>query len=371
MTMSEASSPFDALDPGLEAALRKLSSVAPRDPRLAARGRAVFLAQAHAMRSARRSGDPLSRHRTLRGAFACLAALVLGSATAVYAAQASSPSNMLYPVKIWSEELRLVLARDDREQLNLLLEFSRRRLDELHTMSPREEASRDVYRHLERQMGRAAEIARQIGDLEEDVAASLAQLRDQTERLQPHLRSPDQQLPDPRPTVPVALPAPSDATPTPAPSPTSTPTPSATPAPTLLPDPGILPATPELSAETPVTAAPDAHVTVQPTRAIRPHPPRLQPSPGPLPELRETIQSVRATARAIRQTIEPSPPDRARDITPIPGGDNGHEPTRPIEAPGPGEPAPPVELPPQAPPLPPPPAPRPPGEHRPRPTTMP
>jgi len=54
-----------------------------------------------------------------------------GVGATVYAAQSSLPDQALYPVKLMSEEARLVLAGDSLSQMNLNLEFANRRLDEM------------------------------------------------------------------------------------------------------------------------------------------------------------------------------------------------------------------------------------------------
>jgi len=61
-----------------------------------------------------------------------IAALLLGGggATAV-AAQTAEPDGALYPVKVWSEEVRFDLARTDQNRLELALQFANRRMAEI------------------------------------------------------------------------------------------------------------------------------------------------------------------------------------------------------------------------------------------------
>jgi len=58
--------------------------------------------------------------------------LLFGSAaTTIYAAQESLPDEILYPVKIWSEDTRLSLEGSSQGQLGLILDFTDRRITEI------------------------------------------------------------------------------------------------------------------------------------------------------------------------------------------------------------------------------------------------
>jgi len=138
------------IDPKLEVLLDELRDVPARDPRRAAQGRAQFLSQAVSVRTQAVSRSPIVRLNrwfdklkqpkekktmtTFASILAILALLTGGGAGTVYAAQDSMPNEMLYSVKIASEEFRLNMADDPAQQLNLLLEFSERRGDEIETM---------------------------------------------------------------------------------------------------------------------------------------------------------------------------------------------------------------------------------------------
>lgn len=342
-------------DPALEAALRMLDDVPPRDPMAAARGRAIFLAQAQAVcanraREARSSSDrapsdrapfdalsnlPLlapvgERKRVQPGrkiwrlAAAAIGACVLGSATAVYAAQASYPPDVLYPVKLWSEEARLALAHDEHERLDLLIQFSQRRLDELRSASPHDAWPQAVVQRLDGQMHRATEIAAMLVDLDADTAATLAQLRLQADgarrRVQPS-NSPDS------PELPSVLPVvAAPASPTPAPATPASPTavalePGATEEPTR-PIPPPADATPAPMDEPQPSATPIAG-----TPPMRPPPMRTRrpPPPAPLPAIRQTVESIRETAVA----SPGAPPNASPEPPPIAGPSPGlHEAVR-------------------------------------------
>ncbi len=144
---------YDELDPKLADLLNRLRPTPGRDPRRAAQGRADFLAQAKSFRPAV-SPAPGERHtwwievlhHTFRRKerspmFATLitilmsVALLFGGfgATAV-AAQGSLPDNLLYPIKILSEDTRLEITSRPQNQVRVLLEYANRRIDELDAL---------------------------------------------------------------------------------------------------------------------------------------------------------------------------------------------------------------------------------------------
>lgn len=349
-------------DPALEAALRMLDDVPPRDPMAAARGRAIFLAQAQAVcanraREARSPSDRASSDRApsdrapfdalsnlplltpvgerkrvqpgrkiWRLAAAAIGACVLGSATAVYAAQASYPPDVLYPVKLWSEEARLALAHDEHERLDLLIQFSQHRLDELRSASPHDAWPQAVVQRLDGQMHRATEIAAMLVDLDADTAATLAQLRLQADgarrRVQPSNSPPDS------PELPSVLPVvAAPASPTPAPATPASPTavalePGATEEPTR-PIPPPSDATPAPTGEpqpsaTPMPIAPATPIAGTPPMRPPPMRTRRPPPPAPLPAIRQTVESIRETAVASPETPPGAPPGAPPDASPEP-----------------------------------------------------
>jgi hypothetical protein len=130
--------------------------------------------------------------------FALVTVLVLGivftsGTLTVAAAQNSLPAETLYPLKTWSEDLRLSLAQDAAAQVALDLEFANRRVDELQTMLQSDEIPPEsVVARLETQVDHALQIASSLPD-ERATPALLqisGQLRacDQTLR-QVHLRA--------------------------------------------------------------------------------------------------------------------------------------------------------------------------------------
>lgn len=126
------------------ALLEPLREVPPRAAAAVERGRELFLETARSM------GPPVSPTPIVRpnmwnifsrkerspmfalARLALIAALVLGGAgSTVAAAQASGPADPLYPVKLWSEDLRLALTNDPQAGFDLLAGFMEERFEEL------------------------------------------------------------------------------------------------------------------------------------------------------------------------------------------------------------------------------------------------
>ncbi len=367
---------LDPFDSALGSALEKLAYVPPRDPRAVEHGRAAFLAYAQTARAnqlvSRHATARSKRRRLLRLSLAAISALLFSSIPVTLAAQASRPSDALYPVKLLSEEARLALTLDERAQLGLLIEFSNRRLDELQTAALDQAASRSVILRLERQVNQAAEIAASIGDMDPDATAALQQLQDRAERARSAIQPPKD--------VPESQPA--------APAPGSTPTllpPSATPLPTPTVSTPMVATLPPLESPLPpaTTPAVDQPTAIPTPPQPRPRPPvpgvpvtpiPLPATPGELPrppKLRETVESIRATVRAeprpnlddVRATLQAiRETAAAMRPNPVP------PPAPPPPPPPPGSEAPPG---PPAPVPPPPEGGAPPRERRPHPTPMP
>ncbi len=138
------------LDPELTEKLDALRDLPARDPRLAARGRAVFLSQAvdaqnEAVSTASKGrlnkwlkeSRQIKEKKTMTTFASILAVLMLalgGGAGTVYAAQDALPNDTLYELKLFSEEMRLNMAADTTEQFALAFEFAQRRSDEIQAL---------------------------------------------------------------------------------------------------------------------------------------------------------------------------------------------------------------------------------------------
>lgn len=145
-----AETPSDQNDPHLDPWFESLRDVPPRNVQRAARARADFLAAAKV--AAPVSAAPKRRlthwKDTIRGIFRpqqerkpmmstfgtilLIAALLMGGGgVTTAAAQAANPDELLYPVKVWSEETRYTLAGDDAARFELTLQFAERRMAEI------------------------------------------------------------------------------------------------------------------------------------------------------------------------------------------------------------------------------------------------
>jgi hypothetical protein len=144
----------DSLDPRLEEKLSVLLTVAPRDPGVAARGRANYLSQAQSLKTtvsqssqwrhkrwmssfttifSRREHSPMLA--TLTSILMIVSVLLGGTGITVYAAQDSLPDQPLYGVKTWSEDFRVILTNDLQSKLDLDLELANRRVQEMAALS--------------------------------------------------------------------------------------------------------------------------------------------------------------------------------------------------------------------------------------------
>jgi len=174
------------LDKELEDSLRVLRDIPERDTNAALRGRNLFLAEA---RDLKRSVTPAAKRRhskwmtnfqtvlpfrkegvpVLTQVISALLILttLLGGAGAgtVYAAQSSMPDDALYTVKIWSENARLELAASPEKDVDLLLEFTDRRVDEMLTLAEEgSEAPEPLMTQLQEHLNLAAQLCDQTSD---------------------------------------------------------------------------------------------------------------------------------------------------------------------------------------------------------------
>jgi hypothetical protein len=169
----------DVLEPDVQNALAQLKTFPPRDPRAAARGRAHFLAQAQHLHQAvsarsfwRQIGwiNPFSRKE--RFSMPVLVAVVLafavamgGSGVAVYAAQDALPTDPLYAVKLFTEEVQLNFAGDSTARVNTLLDLTQRRAQEIAALGAQgKPVPEQVTNRLEAQTETALQLAAGMDD---------------------------------------------------------------------------------------------------------------------------------------------------------------------------------------------------------------
>lgn len=155
---------YEGLEPDLKARFELLEKVPERSLENTIEGRALFLAQARALWTEKLPVSPVSVTLPLRlkgwidnfqkkfhkpifirkerySMLATLTTLLVtlgilfgGAGATVYAAQDSLPNEVLYELKVISEDLRLNLTRDPDEQLNLALEYTNERMQEMASL---------------------------------------------------------------------------------------------------------------------------------------------------------------------------------------------------------------------------------------------
>lgn len=103
---------------------------------------------------------------------------LLGGAGAgtVLAAQSSMPDGVLYPVKTWSETARINLAASPETDVDLLLEFAGRRIDEMLYMTG---AGEDIPEALIFQLQEHLELAAQLSAQTTDPLQTRQEVRQQ------------------------------------------------------------------------------------------------------------------------------------------------------------------------------------------------
>ena len=131
----------DNYDPRLVAMLEELQPVLPRDPHFVARAKARFLAEAVSVREARRHSiwiffqqkEKLAMKLAMSALF--IVGLLFGGNATVAAAQDDLPYEPLYQIKLLSEDVNLWLASDPRAQIEMLMQQSETRTDEMAALA--------------------------------------------------------------------------------------------------------------------------------------------------------------------------------------------------------------------------------------------
>ncbi|MCU0485694.1 MAG: DUF5667 domain-containing protein [Anaerolineales bacterium] len=187
------------LDEYLAGKLSLLEQVSPINPQAAAEERQKFLMQAAQLRAAGVQRPVQPRARGISGwlvalrshqrraasqlvlALVLALALIMGSAGAtVYAAQQSLPEEALYPLKIWTEDTRLSLTHSPESRLELMLDFSSRRLAEIADLrSQGKPVPETTFTRAQQQLDLALQIAAEMND--QQLVQALGQIRQQAE----------------------------------------------------------------------------------------------------------------------------------------------------------------------------------------------
>ncbi len=143
----------DPLDPKIENSLKILRDTPQRNEEDAIKGRAQFLSEAIEINISV-SNSEISRHKgwnqqqnwinrifrketspmftTIASVVLALALALGGTGITLAAAQSSNSDELLYPIKLLSEDVRLSLTTDAEDSIGLELEFLNRRTLELH-----------------------------------------------------------------------------------------------------------------------------------------------------------------------------------------------------------------------------------------------
>jgi len=183
------------LDEHLKGLLDRLRSVPPLDPQAVVQERANFLAQGEMFRAAV-SQQPMRRHigwinilvlafqrkehipmlNTLMAIVVTITLLFGGAGATVYAAQGSLPDEPLYPVKTWSEDVRLSLVSSPHGQLALTLDFTGHRVAEVARLQAvGKPVPGGVTARLQEELDAALQIAAWMDDPQ--MVQALAQIR--------------------------------------------------------------------------------------------------------------------------------------------------------------------------------------------------
>lgn len=169
----------DKIDPRLAELLDELKPVPARDVQFAARARAQFMAQVDSLSQAEshraniRLIDwffPAFRKKSfsMNALFSILlivSILLGGAVTTVYAAQNDLPTELLYPIKLETENFKLWLNTDPQAKIDLLMEMSQTRINEMLLLNELNIAIPEITtQHLEQHIQDAFKIATSLND---------------------------------------------------------------------------------------------------------------------------------------------------------------------------------------------------------------
>lgn len=116
------------------------------------------------------------------GTIILIVTLVLGgSGVTVAAAQNSLPDDALYPVKIWSEDIRSGLTQNDQTRIQLAMDLVDRRAEEIVVMLRAGQVPPDsVHERLQAEVELAITLA--VGQKDSDAVSTLRQIRERIEQ---------------------------------------------------------------------------------------------------------------------------------------------------------------------------------------------
>lgn len=183
--------------------LEEIKTIPARDPMLANRARAQFLARAVSAGNAQRHKGWNSIFRKEQFAMNMIvsilvvASLLLGGGATVNAAQNDLPDEPLYAVKLWSEDIHLQFQGNQETKVERLMEMAQTRIQEMAQLTAEGKPIPDsVRQRLERHLQQALQICTSMDDAVLD--RTLLQVRDhlqkqdqEMDRLQLHTQSQD------------------------------------------------------------------------------------------------------------------------------------------------------------------------------------
>lgn len=110
------------------------------------------------------------------GLFA-MAILLIGSGISVSAAQDSLPGQALYPVKTWTEDLNLALTFSRQTRLNLVLNYTNRRMSEIsNLLAHGKPLDEKTSLRFQQELDDALQLAAQLDDTQ--IQSALLQIKD-------------------------------------------------------------------------------------------------------------------------------------------------------------------------------------------------
>ena len=168
--------------------LDELRPVPARNPQIAARARARFLAEAVSVRDKRRLSiwtifqqKEKFAMKLILSTFLTLGLLFGGSAT-VSAAQDALPNEPLYQIKLVSEDLQLLLISDPVAQVEILMQQAQTRTEEMATLASRGNTPpAELTIQAQERIQRALQLAANLDNASQTVALQQIRTRLQTQ----------------------------------------------------------------------------------------------------------------------------------------------------------------------------------------------
>ena len=107
--------------------------------------------------------------------------ILAGSSATVFASQKSLPGQTLYPVKSWSEDIRLFMTTSPETKLNLTLYFTNRRMEEISTLMAEGKPVNDLTaERFASELEDALQLAAQLDDSQ--IQHALGEIKGHAER---------------------------------------------------------------------------------------------------------------------------------------------------------------------------------------------